>query len=296
MGRCFWTQQPIWLLLLAESLETFNNIGKLLSQGASITILLDEMYKLIYSFAIVGAVSLVSGFAYVSIWTYVGEQQTLRIRKMFVASALKQDMTWFDATVGDPQELPVMAANSLGRVQICLGRTIADTFSNILSAAGCLAVALGLDAPLALFMLCVVPVIGVLVGIISYFMRNNSYRALGEFQSAGAFASEVLNGIPTIASLRAEQWAVRRYTNHVTGAQMYSVKTQFYSKLAAGAVISIEFSSVHHSYRTFFKTGIMGLLFYLTGKIRHTWWRIGELTSFVRGVQSALRSSTEQRR
>lgn len=253
---------PIWLLLLAESLETFNNIGKLLSQGASITILLDEMYKLIYSFAIVGAVSLVSGFAYVSIWTYVGEQQTLRIRKMFVASALKQDMTWFDATVGDPQELPVMAANSLGRVQICLGRTIADTFSNILSAAGCLAVALGLDAPLALFMLCVVPVIGVLVGIISCFMRKNSYRALGEFQSAGAFASEVLNGIPTIASLRAEQWAVRRYTNHVTGAQMYSVKTQFYSKLAAG---------------------IMGLLFYLT-----------ECFAFIYGTtQAAARTDTE---
>ena len=56
---------PIWLLLLAQSLEIFNQIGALIASGASYTILLDEMYKLIYSFAIVvGGVSLVSGTAY----------------------------------------------------------------------------------------------------------------------------------------------------------------------------------------------------------------------------------------
>ena len=136
------------------------------------------MYKLIYSFAIVGGVSLVSGTAYVALWTYIGEQQTLRIRKKFVSSALKQDMAWFDLEVGDPQELPVMAANALGRIQLALGRSIADTFANLLSAVGCLMVAFGLDAPLALFMLCILPVIGLAIGIVSCFMRKYSGLAL----------------------------------------------------------------------------------------------------------------------
>ena len=59
-----------------------------------------------------------------------------------------------------------MAANALGRIQMALGRSIADTFANLLSAAGCLAVSLALDAPLALFMLCILPVIGIVIGIV----------------------------------------------------------------------------------------------------------------------------------
>jgi len=234
---------PIWLLLLAQSLEIFNQIGSIIAAGGSIDILLDEMYKLIYSFAIVGAISLISGTTYVALWTYIGEQQTLRIRKKFVESALQQEMAWFDTSVGDPQELPVMAANALGKIQMALGRSVADTFSNLLSAVGCLMVSLGLDAPLAVLMLCILPVIGIAIGIVSCFMRKYSGLALKEFASAGAFASEILTGIKTIASLRAEMWSVKRYTGHVTEAQKYSVKSIVYSKLASG---------------------LMGFLFYVT--------------------------------
>lgn len=52
---------PVWLLLLAQSLETFNNLGIIISAGGDTSILMDEMNKLIISFAIVGAVSLFSG-------------------------------------------------------------------------------------------------------------------------------------------------------------------------------------------------------------------------------------------
>lgn len=182
---------PIWLLLLAESLETFNQIGSIIAAGGSYTILLDQMKKLIHSFAIVGAVSLVCGTAYVAIWQYCGNQQTLRIRKEFVRKALRQEAAWFDTHVGDPQELPVLAANSLGRIEIALGRAVPDTFSNFLSAVGCLAVSFGLDAPLALFMLCILPIIGICVGVVGCFMRKSSGLALKEFASAGKYTVTV---------------------------------------------------------------------------------------------------------
>ena len=108
---------------------------------------------------------------------------------------------------------------------------------------GCLAVSFGLDAPLALFMLCILPVIGICVGIVGCFMRKTSGLALKEFASAGAFASEILTGIRTVASLRAEKWAVERYSGSVLRAQRYSVKSQVYAKLAAA---------------------LMGFLFYVT--------------------------------
>lgn len=72
---------PCWLLLLAQSLETFNSIGKLVNTVGgeeAIEILIDELYKLCWSFAVVGGVSLVSGSSYVAIWTWTGESQSLR--------------------------------------------------------------------------------------------------------------------------------------------------------------------------------------------------------------------------
>ena len=231
---------PIWLMLLGESLEMFNQIGQIIASGGSITILLDQMYALIYSFAIVGAVALVTGTTYVAMWTYVGEMQALRIRQAFVKSALRQEAAWFDTHgTGDPQELPILATNALTHIQTALGRSIGDTFANLLSALGCLMVALALDASLALFMLCILPVIAIAVGIISCFMRKSSGRALTEFSKCGAFASEILTGIKTIASLRAEKWAVHRYSGHAMSAQKFSIRAQIYSKLAAGVMGSL---------------------------------------------------------
>eukprot|EP00985_Skeletonema_marinoi_P011151 scaffold5282_cov242-Skeletonema_marinoi.AAC.1 len=237
---------PVWLLLLAQSLSTFNQIGQLFATigDEAIDVLLGELYKLIYSFAIVGGITLISGTIYVSLWTYVGEAQSLRIRKSFVKSALNQDMGWFDTHCagGDPQELSSLASNSILRIETSLKRSIPDTLANLLASVGSLMVAFGLDFPLALFMFLTLPVIGIVVGVLSCFMRKYSGQALGEFSSAGSFASEILTGIKTIASLRAEGWASERYAGHVEKAQRYSVLTIICGKLASG---------------------LMGLLFYL---------------------------------
>lgn len=251
---------PVWLLLLAQSLQTFNNIGKIIAAGGDISILSDELYRLIYSFALLGVVTLISGSAYVALWTYTGERQTLRIQQKFVTNALRQEMAWFDRR-GDPQELPVLAANGLAKINGAIGRTIGDVLANLLSSVGCLAVSLWLDTSLALFMLCMMPVIGVCIGVISCYMRKSSRKALGEFASAGAFATEVLTGIKTVASLCAEKWAVQQYKEHSMRAQKYSIQSQFLSKLASA---------------------VMGLLFYFT----LTW-------SFLFGTEQVAQSSEQ---
>jgi hypothetical protein len=67
---------PTWLVLLGKSLETFNSIGKIVNTvggEAALEILIDELYKLCWSFAVVGGVALFSGSLYVALWTYTGE-------------------------------------------------------------------------------------------------------------------------------------------------------------------------------------------------------------------------------
>ena len=82
---------PTWLILLANGLDKFSNLGFLINAGANLMdVVQEELNKLVIAFAILGAISLISGSLYVSIWTYTGEKQALRIKEKFVKSAFHQ--------------------------------------------------------------------------------------------------------------------------------------------------------------------------------------------------------------
>ena len=82
---------PTWLVLLANGLDKFSNLGFLINAGANlIDVVQEELNKLVIAFAILGAISLIAGSLYVSIWTYTGEKQALRIKEKFVKSAFHQ--------------------------------------------------------------------------------------------------------------------------------------------------------------------------------------------------------------
>eukprot|EP00978_Attheya_sp_CCMP212_P033859 scaffold138886_cov47-Attheya_sp.AAC.1 len=229
---------PVWLLLLARALDTFNNLsilGDTILEGGSVALfdlIEDELYEMVLAFVYVGIVSLFTGTIYVGVWTYTGERQAVRIKNLFVRSALKQDAKWFD--LNDREELPTMIAGSMVHLHGALGRTLADLFANIITATGCLAVALYLNAPLALIMLGVVPAVVVIIAIISCLVRKNSQRSSDQFALAGAIATETISGIKTIASLGAQKWALKKYDNLCRGAQKNSVYAGMLNGLAAG--------------------------------------------------------------
>jgi ATP-binding cassette subfamily B (MDR/TAP) protein 1 len=233
---------PVWLILLAKSLDQFSNMAYLVNAGADIYgVIQGELNELVVAFAVLGGVSLVSGSMYVSLWTYTGEKQALRIQERFVVSLLHQDAAWLDARNRD--ELPTAVTHRMIHLRAAMGRHMADWFANLWSSIGCLAVALILNPPLALIMLLVFPVVVVFIAVFAYFIRASSRNASTSFSHAGALATEVLAGIKTIAALCAEPWAARTYDSHLRTAQYASVR--------GGAWMALS-------------TGVTSLLFYIT--------------------------------
>jgi ABC-type multidrug transport system fused ATPase/permease subunit len=241
---------PIWLILLAQALDTFSAIATLIVQGAgeeAYDLLMQQLNQLCLAFLFLGVVSLVVGFCYVTIWTYTGERQALRIKEQFVHAALRQDAEWFD--LNHREELPTTMANSMIHIQAALGRPMADLFANTVSAFASLLVALALNAPLALVMLCIVPVVALVVMILGCFSRHDNKRGSQSFVKAGSLATEVISGIKTVASLCAERWALSTYTQHILQGQKHSIHGGFLAGLASG---------------------ITGLLFYATYTVAFT--------------------------
>ena len=167
---------PSWLILLARSLDTFSSLAALMNnanenQSADLmTLLRTELNKLCAAFAIVGIICLITGFIYVSIWTYTGEKQALRIQKKFVKSCLNQDAAWYDSN--DRETLPTKMGTGLVHVSNAIGRQVVDVYANAVSAIGCLAVALLLNTALSLVMLCVVPIAIIIMALFNLFIRR----------------------------------------------------------------------------------------------------------------------------
>lgn len=227
---------PAWLILLARSLDTFSSLATLMTKAGEnvdlFELLRSELNKLCVAFAIVGAVCLVTGFIYVSIWTYTGEQQSLRIQKQFVRSCLNQDAEWYDRN--DREALPTKMGTALVHVSNAIGRQVVDVYANAVSALGCLIVALLLNTPLSLVMLCVVPIAIVIMALFNFCIRRVKKRASKELAEAGGVATEVLAGIKTVAALCAQSHFTDKYENHVITSAKASVTVAFLSSLLAG--------------------------------------------------------------
>jgi len=226
---------PAWLVLLAKTLDKFSSLAALIGilGGSGLEdVLRKELNNLALGFALVGVVSLISGTLYVSIWTYTGQQQSIRIKQKCIDCAFHQDATWFDSN--NRNEIPTNVANSMAYIEDAISKQMIDAFSNIWSSFGCLGVALYLNYKLALFMLCIIPVIALIVGIISIFIRKRASKSNALFAEAGALASETITGIKTISSLNAERKLLNEYKNLITLAQKESVKSGALASVANG--------------------------------------------------------------
>ena len=100
--------------------------------------------------------------------------------------------------------------------------------------AGCLAISLMLNTPLALIILCIVLVLAIVIAAMACFIRKSSSKSGDSFAGAGALATEVLSGIKTIAALCAEPWALLTYDSYVTDAQRSAVWGGFLAASSAG--------------------------------------------------------------
>jgi len=227
---------PAWLVLLAQSLDTFSNIGMLLSKVEdsqdNMDYLMKELTSLCTAFAVVGLICLVTGFGYVSIFSYTGEMQSLRIQKAFVRASLNQDAAWFDTH--NRETLPTKMGTALVHINNGIGRQIVDVYSNAISAAGCLAVALVLNTKLALVMLCVVPFAFIILMLFNFCIRRVKRRASAENSSAGGIATESLAGIKTVASLCAQPHFTSLYSHHISESSRLNIRASFLSSLVAG--------------------------------------------------------------
>lgn len=147
-------------------------------------------------------------------------------------SSLIPFATSYDVDIIDNR--PTKLGTSLVHISNAIGRQVADVYANGISSAACLAVALLLNTPLALIMLCAVPVAFIILALFNMFIRRIKRQSALEMSEAGGLATEVLAGIKTAVALCSQSHFRERYENHVNAAAKFSIRATVLSSLLAG--------------------------------------------------------------
>ncbi|KAI8976783.1 putative ABC transporter protein, partial [Pilobolus umbonatus] len=238
--------QPASIVILGDMM---GGISVAMASGNMSTIANDTL-PLILIFVYMGIAVLFAAYISNCFWVLTGENQSSRIRTLYLHSILRQDMGWFDkAEEGslntrlstDTQLIQDGISEKLGLLICGLGQFVAG-----------FVVAFVKGWKLALVILTIIPVMGVAGMLMDHFITKHTLICQDEYALAGSVAEQVFSGIRTIYSFSLQNRFTQLYKDRLNKAEKSGVRR--------GIIMAIGFG-----FFIFSLFGIYGLAFWYAG-------------------------------
>ncbi|CUF11185.1 ABC transporter, putative [Bodo saltans] len=211
-------------------------INRLLETGADVE---SAMANASLIMTIVGVVVYVLQGSFVTLYLIAAHRQIARIKALYFAAILRQDMAWHDEH--KPGEL---TARMTGDTRV-LQNGINDKFANGIMQFGMFIFGFGFGFyyswELTLLMTGTLPLIAGVGGVMANVMTSMTEQSRAHFAKAGAVATEVLENVRTVQTFGREDHETARFTVAVLDAQAAGIKKEAVSNLSIGATYCIMF-------------------------------------------------------
>ncbi|PNF40555.1 hypothetical protein B7P43_G07604, partial [Cryptotermes secundus] len=191
--------------------------------------------------SILGFVMLV--LTYLSVWTYnfVASKQVLRIRSLYLKSALSQDIGWYD--VQQTGDFASRMSEDLTKLEDGIGEKVVQFMHFMATFLGSLIMAFTKGWLLSLVCLASLPVSLVSVGIVGVISSRLAKKEMQAYGLAGSIAEEVLSSIRTVIAFGGQDSEVKRYKANLIYAKNINVKRGFLSGLGFGILWFLIYAS-----------------------------------------------------
>jgi ABC-type multidrug transport system fused ATPase/permease subunit len=226
---------PAFSLLLGDLYTDFNSSkpdDEILAAG--------RKYAQLFSWVALGAA--VAGFGQVAFFTLSSERQTLRVRKAYLASLLRQDIAWFD-TSRSGEHTASIAENSVV-IREAMGEKLGALFMNIGMCVFGLALGFSLNWSLTLVVMSATPLLALGGYMFLKTMEDATTGGLKAYSKAGGVAEEAFSLIRTVAGLGAERRVADRYQVHLNEAEAHGMSRAKGQGVAMGITFGVYFLSV----------------------------------------------------
>jgi ATP-binding cassette subfamily B (MDR/TAP) protein 1 len=226
---------PAFSLLLGDLYTDFNSSlpdDAILAAGVK--------YAKLFSWVALGAA--VAGFGQVAFFTLSSERQTLRVRKAYLASLLRQDIAWFD-TSRSGEHTASIAENSVV-IREAMGEKLGALFMNVGMCIFGLALGFSLNWSLTLVVMSATPLLALGGYMFLKTMEDATTGGLKAYSKAGGVAEEAFSLIRTVAGLGAERRIADRYQVHLNEAEAHGMHRAKGQGVAMGITFGVYFLSV----------------------------------------------------
>jgi len=190
-------------------------------------------------FAWLALASFVAGIFQVAAFTWMSERMTLRIRKLYLNSILKQEISYFDMTVGG--ELASRIAENTVVIREGIGEKFGTLFQFSAMFLGGYVIGFIYEWRLTLVTLAPAPLLALGGMLMATFMAEATSGGLGAYARAGGIAEECFSMIRVVQSFSIEGRAMKRYTSALGEAEASGIKKSRAQGLGMGFTMGVYF-------------------------------------------------------
>ncbi|KAK9762561.1 hypothetical protein K7432_011587 [Basidiobolus ranarum] len=226
---------PLMTVVFSQSLQTFTDFDP----SGSANDFNSAIVKNIVNFTILGVVAFIFSYGQTALWAITGERQCLRIRELYYASILRQEISWFDFVPGG--DLTSRISGDVAVIQEGISQKIGLLIQNLTTFIGGFVLAFVKGWKMALVLLSALPLLAAVGGLMSRLAARNTTEGQGAYASAGAVADEVLSSIKTVSAFGGQTREILRYNSKLAIAEKAGVKRGIFEGLGTGLMMVVIF-------------------------------------------------------
>ena len=208
-----------------------------LTDEMKVDILWKGIMEFVWKLCALGGGLWVSHYFFVTSLNYAAERQVLRMRQLFFAAVLKQDIAWYDTNT--TTDFASTMSEDLNKIQEGLGEKIGMFFRFFVTFLVAFGISFYQNWLLSAVLCAVVPLLIILGGVFGMIITSFSKNELSVYSKAGEMAEEVLSSIRTVIAFGGEEIEVERYSTEIKVAQRSGMIKGFLVSLTMGLMFGL---------------------------------------------------------
>ncbi|GJP32663.1 hypothetical protein CLOM_g17270 [Closterium sp. NIES-68] len=227
---------PMMALLFGDMMNAFGQ------NAGTMDAMLDQIAKASLNFIFLAIAAGVTAYIQTACWMSTGERQAARLRSLYLAAVLRQDVGFFDTSLSTGEVVGHMSGDIV-LVQDAMGEKVGTCMQFLAQFFGGFVVAFISGWKLALVMLATLPLLAVAGGVITVVVQQSTSKGQQAYTAAGTIVEECVGAIRTVAAFTAERKSVQAYAAHLHAAFREGVKQGLAAGFGYGLTICVMFCS-----------------------------------------------------
>ncbi|KAK6162935.1 hypothetical protein DH2020_002776 [Rehmannia glutinosa] len=221
--------QPLMSLIFGELIDVFGT-----AQNNDIV----RQVSLKYIYLALGCGA--AAFLQVACWMITGERQSARVRRLYLKTILRQDITYFDQEVSTGEVIGRMSGDTI-LIQAAIGEKVGKFVQVVAAFLGGFVIAFIKGWLLALVMLSSVPFIVLSGGTMHFLRSKTASRTQKAYADAANVVQQTIGSIRTVASFNGEKQAVANYMKFLASTFKSDVDVGLSTGLGTGFLVCTTF-------------------------------------------------------